>query len=118
MNGKEDAFDEIETALTLLRQQTETKQRFPKEVWDSIIQLAQTHPIQEVSQRLNISPSYLKKKIKESHKISSIDFNEITYPVQACANLVCIELVSNFGLKAKIQGPLSCLNFLSSLFER
>ena len=59
MNVKDDPFHEIETILTQLRQQAKTRQRFPQEVWNTVIRLTQTHPIQEVSLRLNISPTYL-----------------------------------------------------------
>ena len=94
MNVKDDPFYEIETILMQLRQQAKTRQRFPQEVWNTIIRLAQAHSIQDVSLRLNISPAYLKRKIKESHEISSLNFREISSPVQACSNMVYVELSS------------------------
>lgn len=118
MNTQEDPFCEIEAALTQLRQQAKTSRRFPQELWDAIISLTQTHSIQVVSLRLNINAAYLKQKIRESHEISPLDFREISAPVQACSNTVSIELVSDFGVRAKIQGPSSCLGYLSSLFRR
>jgi len=118
MNTQEDSFHEIEAALAQLRQQTKKKRKFPQELWDAIISLTQTHSIQMVSLRLNINPSYLKQKIRKSHEISPHDFREISAPVQACSNTVSIELVSDFGVRAKIQGPSSCLNYLIPLFRR
>jgi hypothetical protein len=118
MNTQKDPFYEIEAALTQLRQQTKTRRKFPQKLWGAIIRLTQTHSIQAVSLRLKIHPTYLKQKIKEFHKISPLDFREISVPVEACSNTVSIELVSDFGVRAKIQGPLSCLNYLSPLFRR
>lgn len=118
MNAQDDPFQEIETTLTRLRQQTKTRQRFPKEIWDTIIQLTKTYSVQIVSLRLNISPSYLKRKIQGSHETSSLDFREISSPTQEFSNMVYIEITSDSGVRAKIQGPPSCMNFLSTLFGR
>lgn len=48
MKAQDDPFYEIETALNQLRQQTKTRQRFPSEIWDTIIQLTRAFSIQEV----------------------------------------------------------------------
>ncbi len=116
-NAKDDPFYNIESTIAQLRQNANTRQRYPQEIWDAIIQLAKTYSVREISLRLNISSSYLKQKIQNSHKSLSLDFREITSPVQACANMVYIELISDSGLKAKIQGHPSCLNFLNALFR-
>ena len=118
MNAQDDPFHEIETTLIRLRQQTKTRQRFPKEVWDAITQLTRIYSVREVSLRLNISPSYLNRKIQGSHETSSLDFSEVSSPIQECSNMVYIEITSDSGVRAKIQGHPSCLSFLSTLFWR
>ena len=117
MNATDDPFLDVESTITRLRQQSTTRQRFPQDVWDAIIQLTKTYSVREVALRLNISPSYLKQKIQESHKSSSLDFREISSPVQERSNIVYVELASDCGVRAKIQGPPSCLNFLITLFR-
>jgi AraC-like DNA-binding protein len=116
MNTPIDSFDEIEIALMNIRKQAKTKQKFPQELWNAIIGLTKTHSIQEVSQRLNISPTYLKRKIRMSRESSPLDFREISLQ-NTCSEMVSIELISNFGIKAKIQGPPSCLSYLGALLR-
>lgn len=113
-----DSLEEIQARLILLRQNAITRCRFPQELWDSIIHLSKTHPIKEICQRLQIHPVYLKRKIRQSHQTDTIDFREIPPCVQETGtSLVVIELSLKSGLKARIQGPLACLNCLDALFK-
>lgn len=117
MNTQVDPFVEIAIRLAEIRQQAKTKQKFPQELWDAIISLTQSYSIQEVSKRLNINPSYLKRKIRDFLPIRELDFSEV--PVQnICSGMVSVELFSDSGLRAKIQGPPSCLSYLTTLFGR
>lgn len=118
MNTQEDPFHDIENRLRLIRQQAKPQRGFPQDIWDTIIRLTETHPISIVSRRLSISPVYLKQKIKKSHKTAAIDFSEIPSLPTMHAETVSIELISDLGMRAKIQGPASCLNYLSVLFRR
>jgi len=119
-------IEEIRSTLDRLRQDPNTQRKFPRELWTAIIQLTKTHPVEEICRQLQINPPYLKRKIHQS-KESSLEFREIIMPaVQPASNRasnrapnrVTIELKSADGLQAKIQGPSSCLNYLSKLFGR
>jgi hypothetical protein len=110
-----DPFEELELTLKQLRQQSKTKQRYPQEVWDRIISLVKSHSLREVCSRLNISPSYLKGKMRASSPLP-LEFKEVSMP-PICSELVSIELMSNCGITAKIQGPASCLSYLNALLR-
>jgi hypothetical protein len=117
MNPNTYSLDEIHTTLMRLRQGATTRRKFPKELWTAIIHLTKTHSIEEVCQRLQINPIYLKRKIHQSKKTEPLEFHEVQ--LQGLnSGMVVIELSSNTGLSARIQGPLSCLNCLQSLFGR
>jgi hypothetical protein len=108
-------LEEIHAALKILRGKPGSRRRFPKQIWDSILELAKIHPHQEICQQLEIHPGYLKRKIQKSQSSSkSLDFQEVFCEPRGEA--VVIELTSKSGLKAKIQGSSSCLSYLSSLF--
>jgi hypothetical protein len=113
MNPSIDSFDEVKRMLNQVRQQTKTKQKFPQEIWDRIISLVNSHSIQEVSSRLNISQSYLRHKIRSN---APIEFKEISFP-QICSDFISIEISSNRGITAKINGPASCLGYLTPLLR-
>lgn len=118
MEAKFTTIEEIRSTLDRLRQDPKTQRNFPGELWTSIIQLIKIYPAEEVCRRLQINPVYLKRKIRQS-KESVLEFREIVMPAsQPASDIVTIELRSADGLQAKIQGPLSCLNYLSKLFGR
>lgn len=111
-------IEEIRSTLDRLRQDPNTQRKFPRELWTSIIQLTKIYPVKEVCLRLQINPIYLKRKIHQS-KEPALEFREIVMPVvQSAPDVVMIELKSVDGLQAKIQGPSSCLNYLTQLFGR
>jgi|ERR1041384_607121 hypothetical protein len=118
MNHQPPILEEIHHTLTQLR--TSKTHKFPQELWDSIIRLTEIYPVEHVCQYLKIQPAYLKRKIcsKEVNQSQDLDFQEVTCPVKSVyPDTIVIELSSHNGLRAKIQGPLSCLNCLSSLFK-
>ena len=118
MEAKFIPIGEILSILDRLRQDPNTRRRFPRELWDSIIQLTKIYSIEEVGRQLHINPVYLKRKIHQS-KEQELEFREIS--IQASppvSDMVTIELNSAAGLKARIQGPISCLNYLHKLFGR
>ena len=117
MSTKTNSLEEIKDILTSLRQGATSKRKFPKELWDSVIHLTHIHSFEEVCQYLQISPVYLKRKMSQSQKSTSIDFQEISMPATSPVDVVVIELNSNSGLRARIQGPLSCLDNLYILFK-
>jgi len=118
MNYQTATLEEIYSILKQLRNNGARK--FPKELWDSIIRLTEIHPVEHVCQYLKIQPAYLKHKkcSKEASRSQNLDFQEVALPIDRIySDTVVIELSSHGNLKAKIQGPLSCLNYLSSLFK-
>jgi len=117
MNSKVLSLDDLRSILTRLRQDPKTRRKFPKDLWESIIRLTETHPIEEICQYLKINPSYLKNKIRKYHEPTSPEFHEISMQ-DSYSGIIVIELNSNCGLSARIQGPLACLSCLNSLFRR
>jgi hypothetical protein len=114
-----ETLEEIHAFLTHIRSDTKLKHRFPMEVWESIMRLTKTYSIKEISDRLEIQQTYLKRKLNEFQKPKSeIEFQEVTYSKQDFhSSNVTIELLAGSGLRATIQGPLSCLNYLPILFK-
>jgi hypothetical protein len=119
MNAKLIPMDEIRSTLDRLRQDPSTQRKFPRELWGSIIQLTKVYPIEEVCRRLRIDPVYLQHKMDQSQE-QALEFREISMQaISSVSDRVTIELSSSTtGLKARIQGPPSCLNYLHKLFER
>ena len=119
MNAQPNTLEEVQDALKTMRRNPSFRNRFPKQIWNSIISLTKVIPFQEVCQQLEIQPSYLKRKIQRSQNTPSnaLDFQEVFCGAQDRGQeTVVIELMSNSGLRARIQGPSTCLNCLSSLF--
>ena len=120
MSNQPKTLEEIHTTLKTLRGSPSFRNRFPKKLWDSIIELTKVLPFQELCRQLEIQPAYLKRKMQQSQNIplDTIDFQEISYGIQGThfTDVVVIELISDSGLRARIQGPSTCLNCLPSLF--
>ena len=117
MKAKITTLEEIRSTLDRLRQDPKTRRHFPRELWTSIIQLTKIYPVEEGCLRLQINPIYLKRKIHQS-KDPVLEFREIVMPAaQPASDIVTIELKSANGLQAKIQGPFSCLTYLTQLFR-
>lgn len=120
MSDQRKTLEEIHAALKTLRERPRSRRRFPKQLWDSILELTKIHSHQKICRQLEIHPAYLKRKIQKAQNISpnNLDFQEIFCEPQSrnLDDAVIVELTSNSGLKAKIQGPSSCLSYLSSLF--
>ena len=117
MKSQSDSLEEIHASLTSLRQEVTGRRKFPKELWNSIIRLTKIYPVAEICRRLELSPAYLKRKINQSQQSPFLDFQEISIQSQH-SDAVVIELESNSGLRAKIQGPVSCLGYLQSFFGK
>lgn len=120
MNDQPKTLEEIHAILATLRESSSFRNKFPKKIWNSIIELTKTLPLQEVCRRLNIQPAYLKRKIQQLQNTHSetIDFQEVSFGTHETlpTDDVVIELISISGLKARIQGPSTCLTYLTSLF--
>lgn len=120
MNQRIYTLEEISSALTHLRSTAKSKRRFPKELWASIVHWAEVQSIEEICERFKIHPTYLKEKVRKS-KQNSLDFQEVSCRSQSFhqdQDMVVIELSSDEGIRARIEGSASCLNYLVSLFRR
>ena len=116
MNFQNSSLEEIFSILKGLRQEAKTKRKFPIALWEAIIRFTESRPVDEVCDYLQINPVYLKRKMLQLRKPGIIDFHEVAIQ-DMLPTTVIIELHSNSGLKAKIQGPISCLNCLNQLFR-
>jgi len=74
MSVKLASLEEIYSTLTRLRQDPKTKKKFSNEIWDAIIHLTKTHPLDQVSQRLQIHPAHLKRKMRQRIAPAPIEF--------------------------------------------
>lgn len=106
--------------------------RFPKELWEDISLLSKAIPLQTIAKELRFDLSFLRKKIEEysdtflinpsssptqTQQIveeEKIEFQELL--LQSPREMVSIELIRD-NLKAKIEGPISCLSSLHALFK-
>lgn len=109
-----DPIEEVYKTLVSLRQNPTTKKKFPCETWDAIIQLTKIYSHEEVCRRLELAPGLLKRKIQQ--RMAPMEFHEISLK-NISPETVTIELISQNGIQAKIQGPLSCLNCLQQLLR-
>lgn len=117
METNQDAFQDIKETLAQLRLNPNTRRHFPHEFWDAVIKLTQNYSIEEVCRQLDMSPIYLKRKMETKRQI--LEFREISIPKSLTQiDTVTIELSAPDGLRAKIQGSISCLSPLFKLFER
>lgn len=111
------SIEAIKNTLNHLRQDKKTKIRYPSWVWKAIIGLLESHSINELANQLEISPAYLRRKARQLQGPESICFQEIITDFNPIDTVV-IELEDKLGLKAKIQGRISCLTCLEKLFGR
>lgn len=116
MQNQPTSIEAVRANLEKLRQNPSTRNRFPRELWASIIQLTKNHPIEDICAELSIVPAYLKRKIQQSE--GSFEFRELTIAGSVVSESVTIEISANDGLKAKVTGPLSCLDYLQKLLGR
>jgi hypothetical protein len=115
MESQSITVEEIRSTLDQLRQNPLTKRRFPQKLWDSIIQLTKTYPLNDICRQLDINPVYLRRKIQNTKK-APLEFREVSFTALPSTNTVTIELSSTTGLKAIVQGSISCLDCLYKLF--
>ena len=60
-----DPFISIAKELNKFRNSNPDTRRFPLSLWQKIVPLSQQYPISEISQRLQISPGNLTRRIKQ-----------------------------------------------------
>ena len=115
MDQSLNTLDQLAITLDTLRQNPMTRRRYPKEFWDSILQLAKTHSLSDICHRLHLDLAYVKTKMKCSQQ-EDLSFCELPFQADSSAS-VFIELTCG-SLNAKIRGPVSCIDHIYALFRR
>jgi len=100
--------------LRQVRLEPSYRKRFPKQLWKDICLLAREIPVDLLSKELQLSPSFLKRKIQENYEPEVPKFKEVFLGPQETH--IVIE-ISRGDLKARIEGPLCCIDSLKSLFR-
>ena len=108
----------LHAKIEKLRQGHKRHQRYPKEFWEGIAQLAKGKPLQDICRQFHLTFPYVKRKLTKlqpTATFATLDFCELS--LDRGARTVIIELESG-KLKAKIQGPVSCIEQLAVFFGR
>lgn len=96
------------------------KNKFPKAAWQKAISIAQRLPLIDVCQAINITPAYLRAKIKNLNSLDSgtpIKFVEVSHPKYEPLSPLTINIETSFGYKLTVQGATtSCLVILLNEF--
>lgn len=144
MEGQSVSLEYVREELSQARNNPSSKNRFSKKLWDDIFSLIKIYSFNVVCKELNLCKYFLAKKIKmtqtirkktqfgenenafkNSHSSHQKEitaaakkpvFREIPFePLQNHDHIV-IEL-TQLDLKARVEGPSSCLTSLISLFR-
>jgi len=111
------SIQEVQERLERARNTPHLRRQFPKELWEDIFALIDRSSPSEVANQLGISPSFLRRKSKAkkgNRESKKPTFQEI--PLPPSPSEVIIE-ISKKELKARIEGPPSCLPLLLTLFK-
>ena len=111
------SLETVRDRLAKVRSDPSYKNKFPKELWNDIFSLVKDYSFDLVSRELNLGRRFLARKIEESlpKKTSKPEFREVTFKPPS-NDQVIIEMTRS-DLKARIEGPVSCINSLISLFK-
>ena len=118
MNQNLIELEAVAMQLNEIRQNPKYKRKFPKTIWGNIFELIKALSLAKVCNYLNLDPGYVKKKFKTQHSLMSsknLKFQEV-FIAPAEQERVVVELF-HFDLKAKIEGPISCIKELKALFK-
>ena len=113
MNYQTPSLENVRDRLHKARSTPKFKKNFPPELWKDIFALVKEHSAEKVCCALNLNPSLLSTKMK-AHLPEKPQFREVFLEPPSSARVV-IE-VSRFDLKARIEGPISCIESLKTLF--
>jgi hypothetical protein len=104
-------LDQIRQTLTQLRQDPKTQRRFPRSIWESIVELSKTLPANVLCQELHISPDNLRTWMKRIQEPETLSFQEISTRDMS-PQPVIVEITTPSGLQARVQCHPSCLCLL------
>lgn len=114
MNNHTPSLTITRDKLRQARLEPSHRKRFPKQLWKDICSLSREIPVEILSKELELNPGFLKKKIQESYKPEVPKFKEVF--LEPPERHIVIE-ISRGDLKAKIEGPLCCIDSLKLLFS-
>lgn len=114
MNNQTPSLKITQERLRQARLNPAQKREFPKQLWEDIYSLSRKIPIEILSKELKLTQSFLRKKIQEGCNSESPKFKEVFLEPEK-KNIV-IE-ISRGALKARIEGPIYCIDSLKSLFS-
>lgn len=111
------SIEVVQARLSAARSHPHLKRNFPKELWEDIFRLADKTSPELIAQKLEISASFLQRKMRQRKKPKqeeSIAFKELP-----CAPLgVVMVEITRKDLTARINGsPADCISLLTSLFN-
>jgi hypothetical protein len=116
MNEK--SLEAVAIKLNEVRQNPKYKRNFPKSLWEDIFELIRELSLSKVCDRLKLDQGYVLKKLGSQSSLigpKELKFQEVFVPSQH-QETVTIELFHS-DLRAKIQGPPSCIGALKNLFR-
>ena len=110
------SFNSIREQLQRARNDPKLRRNFPKELWNAIFSLIERSSLETVSKELALDLTLLKKKVARLTTSQSFpSFQEVLLKPPS-SNPVVIEL-TYLNLKARIEGPISCLETIKDLFR-
>lgn len=119
MNHYTPSIENVCERLIEARNNPSFRKNFPRDLWNDIFSLVKQYSFNTVCEKLNLSPALLSRKIAERSS-SQLNFKEVTLShseqFSQTDDQVVVE-VSKADIKARIEGPVSCLSFLSSIFK-
>ena len=140
MNQSTPSLENVRDRLLQARLDPKFKRQFPKILWEDIFSLIKEHSFDTVCRELALSPDFLSKKLGETvsekrestirgttacHQDASSRKLEETAPKEPAFREVFLEPlsatviieISRFDLKVRIEGPISCIDSLKTLFR-
>ena len=139
MKSQSVSLEHVREEISRARSNPSFKNKFPKKLWDDIFSLIKIYSSNVVCEELNLCKYFLAKKIRKTQAVRKKEqlgenshmprqddtsrslpkkpvFREIPFEPLPNHDRIVIEL-TQLDLKAKIEGPSSCLDSLIPLFR-
>ncbi|MBF5059990.1 hypothetical protein [Candidatus Neptunochlamydia vexilliferae] len=101
------SLESVKERLAEARQNRSSRNKFPKALWDDIFFLAKSHSVGIVSKKLNLTPTFLRRKMKESLTQGKLTFQEVKLPPPVIEKVTI--KISCPRLDIQIEGPIACI---------
>jgi len=137
MNQPVPSIENVRDRLTQARNNPKRRRNFPKDLWRDIFSLIREYSFTEICQKLELSPYLVANKIgekpsKDENSVGcrkntpysepplktekEVAFREVFCSPPPPPTNIVIE-ISRLDLRARIEGPISCLDALKGLFK-